>query len=218
MLHILKDLWYTKNKSRKYYLCLCDICWNEYLQRQKTFNENNVCKKCKLKEWSYSSLKKPLDRKIIIYENFIELELTWWEFTKIDKDIFKKIRFNYWYKSLRNSVESRINWKLIKLHRLIMNAPEWKLVDHINWDILDNRRCNLRICNHQQNTMNKNATKNSKSWIKWAYYDKTKDRYIVQVALNWKRYSWWSFKKLEDAIISVNNLTHKLHWEYAKQY
>ena len=34
----------------------------------------------------------------------------------------------------------------IRLHRLIMNAPEGMVVDHLNGDSLDNRRSNLRVC------------------------------------------------------------------------
>lgn len=40
------------------------------------------------------------------------------------------------------------------MHRFILNAPKNKYVDHINHDTLDNRRCNIRICSHQQNASN----------------------------------------------------------------
>ena len=42
------------------------------------------------------------------------------------------------------------------LHRLIMNCyDKQKKVDHINKDILDNRKCNLRIVTNSQNSFNK---------------------------------------------------------------
>lgn len=42
----------------------------------------------------------------------------------------------------------------IRLHRLIMNCPNNLVVDHINGDILDNRKCNLRIITQAENSTN----------------------------------------------------------------
>ena len=45
-----------------------------------------------------------------------------------------------------------------RLHREIMNAPKGLLVDHANGDTLDNRRANLRLATHFQNTCNRRKT------------------------------------------------------------
>ena len=50
---------------------------------------------------------------------------------------------------------------VIKLHRLIMNCPRNKVVDHINHDTCDNRKQNLRICTpfeNQQNLRSKSSS------------------------------------------------------------
>jgi len=41
------------------------------------------------------------------------------------------------------------------MHRLIMNAQPGQMVDHKNRNTLDNRRCNLRLCNHSENQKNR---------------------------------------------------------------
>jgi len=199
--HTIINTW-IKNWNRQY-KTKCNIC--EWIAN-KFYNTLESCKLCKARS-----------RKIIDKWNYYELELTWWEFTKIDKENFEWIRNKCWYKSKRWSVETRGVKKLIKLHRIIMDAPIWKVVDHINWDILDNRKSNLRVCTIQENCMNKTASQNSKSWIKWVRLDNRRNKYCVQISLKWKRYWGWEYKDLEDAIISVNNLTKKLHWEFAKQ-
>lgn len=45
--------------------------------------------------------------------------------------------------------------KTIMMHRQIMKPPKGMVIDHINHNGADNRRCNLRICTQAQNTRNK---------------------------------------------------------------
>jgi len=49
--------------------------------------------------------------------------------------------------------------KTIRLHRLIMNAPEGMVVDHKNGNRLDNRRINLRVCTIVENSRNVHGAK-----------------------------------------------------------
>lgn len=49
------------------------------------------------------------------------------------------------------------------MHRIILGAQPGELVDHINHDTLDNRRCNLRICTARQNCANRMMARRSKS-------------------------------------------------------
>ena len=72
------------------------------------------------------------------------------KYSKEDHDLISKLAI---WKS-GNYFLTNYNGKNISIHRLIMGDPEGREVDHINFDTSDNRRENLRVSTHQQNTEN----------------------------------------------------------------
>jgi len=64
----------------------------------------------------------------------------------------------------------RIKTKIIFMHRFIMKTPKGMCTDHINGDILNNQRSNLRICTYRENTWNKKTPKNNKTGYKGVIY------------------------------------------------
>jgi hypothetical protein len=77
--------------------------------------------------------------------------------------------------------------KIVRLHRLIMNAPDGLLVDHRNGDGLDNRRSNLRLATRSQNQFNKGKRKNTTSQYKGVYFHKEHQRWAAQIIVEGKK-------------------------------
>lgn len=73
-------------------------------------------------------------------------------------------------------------WITLRLHRLIMDARDPKLlVDHINHDTLDNRRSNLRVCSHSENNQNSTIRKKNKAGLKGTYFHPKTGKFGAQI-------------------------------------
>lgn len=104
--------------------------------------------------------------------------------------------------------ESTGKQKSILMHRLILNAPEDMLVDHVNGDSLDNRRSNLRLATFKQDRANRRLFKNSKSGFKGVHFDKDLGRWKLTVSAH--------FDTAEEAAHMYDRIVRMLHGEFAK--
>ncbi|MGE7139167.1 HNH endonuclease [Luteibacter sp. NPDC031894] len=89
----------------------------------------------------------------------------------------------------------------VRLHRLIVGAPEGMCVDHINGDTLDNRRCNLRVCTNTENLRNRKLSCRSKTGFKGVsiLHRLTKDVYAARITTNGKKIQIGVFATPEEA-------------------
>lgn len=70
------------------------------------------------------------------------------------------------------------------MHRLILNAPDGVLVDHINGDGLDNRRENLRLCTSFENARNTKISKANTTGFKGVSKNKRNGKYRAYIMIN----------------------------------
>ncbi len=93
----------------------------------------------------------------------------------------------------------------VYMHRLIVKPKSGEQIDHINGDSLDNRRCNLRLCNNNQNQHNRG--KNDGTQYKGVR--KSNSGYRMTISK--------TFKTAEEAALSYNKLAKQLFGEFAYQ-
>jgi len=157
--------------------------------------------------------------------NTIKIILTKGKYTLIDKEDLEKIScfkwcFNWSYGKNGYAICNiyPIDWKhpqKIYLHRLIIGAKEGELVDHINRDPFDNRKCNLRKVTPSENLLNR-TTKRGKSKHKNVYWQEKNKKWIVVVSKNSRNYYGGSFKSEIEAAKKANELMLKHHGEFAQ--
>ena len=103
--------------------------------------------------------------------------------------------------------------KCIRVHRLIMglasNKDKTIVVDHINGDTLDNRRCNLRVITRGQNVdYRQGSKKNSASGIRGLHWEEKEKRWIARIMEN--DITIWSKRyKEEDKELAIQELEEK---------
>lgn len=99
------------------------------------------------------------------------------------------------------------------LHRLILNASKKDIVDHINGNRLDNRKCNLRLCNKYQNAQNK--SRHSRLTIYKGIW-KNKKRWGSSIMVKRKKIHIGTFDTQEQAARAYDEAAKKHFGEFAK--
>ena len=97
------------------------------------------------------------------------------------------------------------------MHRLIINAPPDRLVDHINRDKLDNRCSNLRLVDFSINIMNRGRQRNNSSGYTGVQYRKDRQKWIVLIGLNGKYRRLGSFDTPEEASAAYEQAKRELY-------
>lgn len=91
--------------------------------------------------------------------------------------------------------------KCIRMHRFLAKCPKGMCVDHIDGNIKNNSKSNLRICTISQNLMNRGKNKNNTSGYKGVRKVKRGKNYYyyARIKVNRKDIHLGSFSNKEDA-------------------
>ncbi|MFW9874253.1 MAG: AP2 domain-containing protein [Candidatus Thorarchaeota archaeon] len=104
--------------------------------------------------------------------------------------------------------------KNIYMHRLLMNFPKNKQVDHSDHDTLNNQKSNLRTCTNAQNSYNQNKRIGSSQYKGVHWYKQTK-KWVARIMYNYKNISIGYFKSEIEAAKAYDEKAKKLFGEFA---
>lgn len=103
------------------------------------------------------------------------------------------------------------------LHRMITGVDSGYDVDHINHCVNDNRKENLRICAHKDNSRNLALSKNNSSGYTGVYWNKNVQKWYATISPDGKTIPLGHFAVLEDAVRARQQAEKKYFGEFANQ-
>ena len=127
-----------------------------------------------------------------------------------------------WYVSKRGYVVTNIyhNGKraTMRLHRLVMGLDfgDEREIDHIDMNKLNNRRSNLRICEHVENMRNQKLQANNTSGYKGVCFDKKANKWCARINHQGRRIYLGYYLTPEEAAHAYDAKARELFGEYAR--
>jgi hypothetical protein len=152
-----------------------------------------------------------------------EIQLTQGKVALVDDDMYDYLIQWKWYANnlsgkfyaIRNHRENKKFVAQLLMHRFIMNPSKGLVVDHLNGNTLDNRKCNLRVCTYSQNSMNRIKQINNNSGYKGVSWHKNHKIYESRIMSNGVNIHIGSFENIIDAARAYNEAAIKYHGEFA---
>lgn len=123
--------------------------------------------------------------------------------------------FNNGY--LKTSRQRNGKKEYLIFHRLVTDAPDNMVVDHINGSssTFDNRKSNLRIVTPYENMLNSDAPKNNKSGVKGVIYKWQAKKWLATIKYKKKHYHLGYFENFEDAVNARITAEKELFGEFS---
>lgn len=131
-----------------------------------------------------------------------------------DLEDYDKIKKYTWSLNPEGYVISIPFGKPIRMHMLVMDSNGEFEVDHIYHNVNDNRKQNLRICEHFENHINSKTYSNNTSGRKGVYWDKSREKWIASITYNKKIKHLGRFETFEEAVKAREEAEQLYHGEF----
>ena len=182
-----------------YYLCKCDCEKDKFVKVRGANLRNGTTKSCGCLRKEVCSKRKGCNQ-YDFYDDYVIGYTSNGEPFIFDVEDYEKIKGIHWYINKSGYVVSTI----YRQHRLIMDCPDNMIVDHINHNKADNRKCNLRITTKSENSRNVALRKNNKSGVTGVYWSNHFNKWIAKIMIDKKESTLGMFDVFEEAARQLN--------------
>lgn len=206
----------THKKISLYGYCLCSKHMHQLLNHGK-FLDNNPRTQNDLNEYKIIGNIVVFD----LYDGICSNKIG--EFI-IDFEDIEKVKYHKWRFSHNHVVtglpskgtQRELSWVILDLD----NRDEKNkniVVEYINGNATDNRKCNLRICTQAQNLLNKSYMSNNTTGFIGVSYRKERNVYDPEIRIGFTRCHLGQTKSMEEAVYKRMIAEELLFGEYNNQ-
>lgn len=187
----------------------------EFTQSPSKHLHNRGCPKCAIIKRGKTYSNAILEEKfigLIQPEKYKLIPLGNGKFSKVDNEDFDKVKDINWHHHTMGYVSSD---RVGLIHRYIMDAPEFLVVDHKDGDPLNNRKYNLRLCTQKENTRNVRLRIGYTSKYKGVCWDKKYSKWKCYIGHNGKLINIDHFDCEIEAAKAYDDKARELFKEFA---
>lgn len=157
------------------------------------------------------------------YKEIFEIFLTQNKIAIVDAEDYAYLNQFKWYAFKHRNTFYAVRWLFkenkqiaLLMHREILKPSKNIKIDHINRNGLDNRKCNLRICNNSQNMMNREKQCNNSSGYKGVCWVQHANKWMAQIGVNKQNKYLGYYSTKEECAEVYNEAAKKYHGEFAE--
>ena len=148
-----------------------------------------------------------------------EIPLTKGYVAIVDDEDYEELSRRKWYcgshgYAIRSS-SSNAKRKTVLMHRELMGNPLGFEIDHIDHNILNNQKSNLRVCTHSDNKQNRPSPRHNTSGYKGVIFDKRSKKWYAKIGWLLSSKHLGTFATAEDAAHAYDKKAKELFGEFA---
>ena len=198
------------------WICQCD-CGNTILTRGQALKSGET-KSCGCYHSDKVSDLMKRENEYDIYEDYVVGHTLKGETFVFDIEDYERVKQLCWHITPKGYVMSRAPWNpKLNMHRYLMgvDADSSIMIDHINHNTTDNRKCNLRLVSCSENRANTQATSRNHTGVVGVSRDKTRNKWKAELTFKGITHHLGRFDSFDDAVAARKAAEEKYFGQYS---